>query len=86
MAAAAGEDSTLLQVSRTIRAVSSLGTVSRPIDQLLRGYALLVTGDRAAAVCILQQAAPAIAEATPADVISRRRSASPPHLHRADLK
>jgi DNA-binding NarL/FixJ family response regulator len=70
MAAAAGEDSTLLQVSRTIRAVSSLGTVSRPIDQLLRGYALLVTGDRAAAVCILQQAAPAIAEATPADVIS----------------
>jgi DNA-binding CsgD family transcriptional regulator len=68
-AVVAADQDGLLQVSQTIGGLPEQDGEPRLIDRLLSGYALLVTGDRAAAIDVLRRAVPASAHIPPQDVL-----------------
>ncbi|MEU6251437.1 AAA family ATPase [Streptomyces sp. NPDC047043] len=58
-----------LRISRAIASLPRPQGEPRLIDQLLSGYGLLVAGDRAAAVSVLQEAVPALARMASQDFL-----------------
>ena len=68
-AVVAGEQDSLLTISRAIGQLPEPAGTPRPIDVLLRGYALLGTGGRAAAVPALERAASILADFNPEDIL-----------------
>ncbi len=68
-AVVAADEGSLLEVSRAIGTLPDPQGAPRLIDQLLSGYALLVTGDRPAAISVLQRAVPALAHIEVHDIL-----------------